>query len=337
MTIEERVPLEERIAVEVGATSCRITRLELLGGGAIQENWALDLIVDGGSRSGRHELVLRTDAPSRLDVSHGRLEEFAILRVAHQAGLTVPKPWLACADTAVIGKRFYIMGRCQGEARGQRLSKDEKVLAAGPVIVRQLGAEMAKLHRVRPPVASLGFLKVSSGPVALDRIGRYRAHLDHIGRHEPVLEWAMRHLERKAPPAVDPVLCHEDFRTGNYLIAGTEVSAILDWEFAAWSDPMEDIGWMLSRPWRFANPHLEAGGLAPASAFLDGYEEEAGRAVDRDWLPYWQAMAVVRWAVVALLQADRHLSGAQSSLELALTGHVLPELEAELLASIPLV
>ncbi len=42
-------------------------------------------------------------------------------------------------------------------------------------------------------------------------------------------------------------------------------------------------------------------------------------------------MALVRWAVIALQQAERHNSGAEPSLELALTAHVVPELEAEIL------
>ena len=42
-------------------------------------------------------------------------------------------------------------------------------------------------------------------------------------------------------------------------------------------------------------------------------------------------MAHVRWAVIAAQQAARHISGIEPSLELALTGHVIPELELEIL------
>ena len=38
-------------------------------------------------------------------------------------------------------------------------------------------------------------------------------------------------------------------------------------------------------------------------------------------------MAHLRWAIIALQQADRHISGEERSLELALTGRVLPEVE----------
>jgi hypothetical protein len=43
-------------------------------------------------------------------------------------------------------------------------------------------------------------------------------------------------------------------------------------------------------------------------------------------------MAHIRWAVIALQQAQRHLSGVERSLELALTGRIVAELEQEIIA-----
>ena len=42
-------------------------------------------------------------------------------------------------------------------------------------------------------------------------------------------------------------------------------------------------------------------------------------------------MAHVRWAVIACQQAARHVCSGEESLELALTAHVVPELELEVL------
>jgi hypothetical protein len=42
-------------------------------------------------------------------------------------------------------------------------------------------------------------------------------------------------------------------------------------------------------------------------------------------------MAHARWAVVALQQGERHVSGDEASLALALTGRRIAELEFELL------
>jgi aminoglycoside phosphotransferase (APT) family kinase protein len=106
----------------------------------------------------------------------------------------------------------------------------------------------------------------------------------------------------------------------------------LDWEFAGWGDGAEDIGWFCAACWRFGNDELEAGGVATRGDFYRGYERESGTRVDPDAVHYWEVAAHVRWAAIALLQADRHLSGAESSLELALTSHLVPELEYEILA-----
>ncbi len=70
-----------------------ITAFNRLPGGAIQENWLLDISVgDGGAWTGDHELVLRMDAPSTVAASHGRAREFALLKAAHKTGVTVPTP-----------------------------------------------------------------------------------------------------------------------------------------------------------------------------------------------------------------------------------------------------
>jgi hypothetical protein len=42
-------------------------------------------------------------------------------------------------------------------------------------------------------------------------------------------------------------------------------------------------------------------------------------------------MAHVNWALISVQQAQRHVSGEESSLLLALTAHITPELELEIL------
>ncbi|MNT81260.1 hypothetical protein D3C71_1836830 [compost metagenome] len=46
---------------------------------------------------------------------------------------------------------------------------------------------------------------------------------------------------------------------------------------------------------------------------------------------YWEVMAHLNWALIAIQQAERHVSGQERSLNLALTGHIVPELEWEIL------
>lgn len=126
-------------------------------------------------------------------------------------------------------------------------------------------------------------------------------------------------------------LIHRDYRTGNYVVRDGRLAGMLDWEFARWGDPREDLGWFTARCWRFAAPEREAGGIAEIEPFIEAYNRLAHRTVTAGQLPYWQVLAHLRWAVVALQQAWRHISGQQRSLELSLTGRLVPELEYEVL------
>ncbi|WP_439596090.1 phosphotransferase family protein [Falsiroseomonas sp.] len=312
------------LAQAAGDDALRLTALTRLSGGAIQQNWALDVEVSGAPQ----RWVLRTDAPAVLAVSHTRPQEFRLLRAARDAGVTVPEPLFLCEDTAVIGRPFFVMARVEGVAAPHRVVKDATLGGGREACVAALGRELARIHSIRPPRADLAFLGDPPADAALAAIAALRARLDAAGTPRPVLEWGLRALERKAPAPLPPVLCHNDFRTGNVMLDGQGVTAVLDWEFAGWGDPHADLGWFCAKCWRFGQVAQEAGGIGPREAFLAGY----GRPVDAARLPWWELLATIRWAVIAADQAARHLSGQERSLELALTGHMVPELEWDVLA-----
>jgi aminoglycoside phosphotransferase (APT) family kinase protein len=163
------------------------------------------------------------------------------------------------------------------------------------------------------------------------RLALYRRWLDDFDDPHPAAEWGLRWLELEKPAATEIVLLHGDFRTGNYLIDGDRLAAILDWEFASLGDPHEDIGWFCCKSWRFGALDREAGGLVPRATFYRAYEEHSGRSLDPRHLHYWEVMASLRWLILALQQRDRFLRGGERSLALALTGRRPAECEFELL------
>jgi aminoglycoside phosphotransferase (APT) family kinase protein len=328
-----RAALARWLGVAAGAADLRILALDKLSGGAIQENWGLTVEIGGEIR----DWVLRTDAPSGVSTSHGRAQEFALLEAAHDAGVTVPEPRYLCTDALVFGKPFYVMARVAGRAEGHILVRDAAVAAAGDALVERLGRELARIHAIRPPRDDLAFLALPDGPPALWRIATYRRYLDDMPDPNPPLEYALRWLERHAPEGGEITLCHSDFRTGNIMIDDARITGILDWEFAGWSDPMEDIAWFCARCWRFGAWDREAGGIGSREAFYRGYEAQSGRTIDRAVIPYWEVMGAVRWAVIALQQGERHLTGGEESLELALTGLRAPEMELDALLDIAVI
>ena len=323
--------LEKFLCQVAGARRVRVVKLEPLTGGAIQDNRHLLAEIDGGAFAGKLDAVLRMDAPSRIATSHDRAAEFAILKCAHRAGVKAPEPLWLCADAAVLGRPFFVMRRVEGAAAGHRLVKDADLRGYGERLAAELGAELAKIHAIPWPQSELAFLPALAQPPALALIATYREFLDDLADPAPAVEWGLAWLERNAHPQGAMALVHRDFRTGNYLVNEGKLAAVLDWEFAGPGDPDEDLGWFLAKCWRFGKIALEAGGVGSRETFLAAYERTAGRAVDRARIGYWEVMAHVRWAVIALQQAERHASGAEESLELALTAHVVPELELEIL------
>ncbi|WP_241687831.1 phosphotransferase family protein [Janthinobacterium sp. 17J80-10] len=323
--------LQRYLLAQAGAAQVAITKMARLSGGAIQENWALDVTVEGGPYQGKQTWVLRTDAPSAVAVSLTRPQEFAVLSVAYQAGVTVPRPLWLCRDPDVAGRDFFVMERIAGVAAGHRLVREAELVPNRAMLGEELGANLAQLHTVVPPQPSLDFLPAPYANHALETIAEYRRHLDHIDVASPALEWGLRWCELHAPASVPACLIHRDYRTGNYMVDQGKLSGVLDWEFAGWGDPREDIGWLMARCWRFSANEREAGGVSHAEDFLRGYQRISGRSFTRAELRYWQVMAHLRWAVIALQQAQRHLSGKQPSLELALTGRLVAELEYEII------
>ena len=328
---DRRPALARFLAAAGGARGCEVTGLFPLSGGSIQENWGLDANFSGGRLAGEQRLVLRAAAMTGVPSSLDRLQEFAVLKAAFAAGVTVPEPLFAEADPAVFGKPFLIMRRASGTAAAHRITRDPALDPALPAIAERLGRELARIHRIGPPRPDLGFLAPYEETGPAQQIAAFRADLDRHPTPRPVLEWGLRWLETHLPAPVPPVLCHHDFRTGNYLLDGPVLTGILDWEFAGWGDPHEDIGWFCSKGWRFARLDREAGGIADRAPFYRGYECESGAVIDPVRVHFWEVLASVRWAVIALQQSERHISGGERSLDLALTGRRAGECELEIL------
>jgi aminoglycoside phosphotransferase (APT) family kinase protein len=325
-SVRER--LQQFIREKAAAERVAISRLERMSGGAVQQNWALDAQLTGGVHLGEQHWVLRMDAPAKVAESLTRAEEFRVLQAMQEAGVLAPRPLWCSEDTGITGGAFFVMERLPGIAAGHKIARESNLVPDRQRLARELARNLARIHAVTPASMKLPFLKTS---LARDNIAHYRAYLDTLDESHPVLEWGLRWCENHSPLQEEITFIHRDYRTGNYLVADGRLSGILDWEFVGYGNPLEDVGWLFAKCWRFGQHHYPVGGVAHADDFLREYEAASGRAVDREDLLYWQVMAHVRWAVIALQQRERHRSGVERSLELALTGHILSDLELEIL------
>jgi aminoglycoside phosphotransferase (APT) family kinase protein len=323
--------LEDAIASwlsRVTGQPVHLQNLTLLSGGAIQENWAVDIVLPDETIAA----VVRCDAPSGVSDSLSRPQEFALLKAAFAAGVTVPGPlWLG--DASVLGRDFFIMRRAAGTAAGHKLVRDMSIAPDREELVRQVGREMARIHSIRPPRDDLDFLPLPDGHPVRAFIRESRQFLDQYHTAFPALEWGLRWLEQNLPAEEDLCLVHRDFRTGNFMANEQGLTAVLDWEFTSWSYALEDLGWFCARCWRFGqlDESKAAGGLGSREALFEGYREEAGRTLAAEDIHYWEVFAHVRWAMIAIKQGERHIAGEEPSLELALTAHIVPELSLHIL------
>ncbi len=311
----------------LGAERVHIAQAALLAGGAVQQNWRLDVEVTGGPRAGKHAWVLRTNAAASLDVSLDRVAEFRCIEAAHKRGVRVAEPIAVSADKGLIGRPFAIQALVAGTAQGRRIVRDPELATFGDGLAREIGDELSKIHRVRPASGVLPFLAIPMTNPSRRIVAELRSALDGASEARPALEYILVWLEQNAPEPAALTLVHGDFRTGNYMVDGGKLTAVLDWEFCHWGDSREDLGWFIARCWRFGNDDKVAGGIAKLASLLDGYNATAEVKVGAGELAYFEVQAAARWAAISLLQGDRFMRHGERSLELALTGLMPPEME----------
>jgi aminoglycoside phosphotransferase (APT) family kinase protein len=309
-----------------------IERLRRESGGASRQTWGFDAVVDGV----RHELILRRDPPTRgpsapkaeidRSVSIDRATEFRVLDAAFKAGVLAPEVLFELAPGDGLGEAF-VMRRIGGTAIARKLLRDAPYEGARKKIAGQLGEILARLHTVPP-----GDLPPLVHREAADHIAGQRRALDLLDRPLPVFELALSWLDRRKPaPTPRPVLVHGDYRTGNYLADETGVTAILDWEGAHLGDPIEDLGWLCVKSWRFGAVDKPAGGFGSREELWQAYERAGGFRVDPARAHWWEVFGTVRWGIICHNQAWRHLSGTIKSMELASIGRRAVETEVDLL------
>jgi aminoglycoside phosphotransferase (APT) family kinase protein len=305
-----------------------IERLSRQSGGASRQTWSFDALIRGE----RHALILRRDPPTRgktdreRAVAIDRATEFRVLQAAHAAGVKSPEPLFELTEEDALGEA-YVMRRIGGIAIARKLLRDAPYETARGRIASQLGEILARIHATDP--ATLPALPRRE---AADHIAELRRSLDALGQPQPVFELALTWLDRRKPAPLDqPVLVHGDYRTGNYLVDEAGVTTILDWELAHLGDPVEDLGWLCVKSWRFGAIDKPAGGFGSREELWSAYERAGGGKVDPVRAHWWEVFGTAHWGIICLNQAWKHLSGSIRSMEHASIGRRAVETEVDLL------
>ncbi len=294
-----------------------------LGGGASQEIWLLR--VAGGEPEERN-IVLRRDAEGTLStLARTRFEEYALMQAVYDAGVPVPKV-LFC-PLQFEGRDAFFMEHVEGETIGRRLVQHQEYAQTRASLPAQVMRALVDLHAVNPSCLPC----LGTPQTALDLVEALEHDLDVCDEGHPALELGLRWLRTHAPPLTRSALVHGDFRMGNFVVGPDGLRAVLDWELAHLGDPDEDLGWFCVRAWRFGADRLAAGGVTTRERLLELHLAAGGHDVTAERLRYWEIFGNVKWGIVALSQAGRHLRGNARNVELAVLGRTAAETEREIL------
>ncbi|CAN5585898.1 hypothetical protein BH10ACT1_BH10ACT1_20470 [soil metagenome] len=313
---ETESELAEGLGQLLGA---EIEGLRRLSGGASRETWAFDAVDGPGEK---RPLILQRIRPGLAMGGPSLATEDALLAAAAAAGVPVP-PVVADGEAArpFVGEG-RVTGHVDGEALGPRIVRSERYATARTRLAGQCGRALAAIHSIEPGAVP--------GLAPVDTLGRLRDGLDGLDEHRPAFELALRWLAANQPPAGSEGVVHGDFRIGNLLVDETGLRAVLDWELAHLGDPLEDLGWLCVRAWRFGGDG-EVGGVAPLADLLDAYAEATGTPVDPEAVRWWIVAGTLTWGLICAVQARRHLDGHIRSVELATIGRRICETEYDLL------
>jgi len=267
------------VAAQLGG---EVASCERISGGASRLSCSLGL--DPPARAG--EAFLRVDSGSGplAGTIFTLQREVAVMSALAGSQVRVPQIFgFSAAHSAVL------MEKVKGTANFFSVTDAEQAAQLQDNLLRQL----ALLHQV-PVDTRRVFGDTAPGTVreTLREDVRFWGELyrRHVAHPEPVLTYALDWLHRAALGGDQPpVLIHGDIGPGNFLFAGTEVTALIDWELTHAGHPLEDLACIIARtlgvPFGNLRRHIVT------------YGKLSGREVDPAELDYCVVLVLTRWCI----------------------------------------
>ena len=299
-----------------------IENLTRLSAGASRETWSFDAVESGRRRGGtRHELILQRDRSGAAGEASAR--EGELVGYARRGGVPTPEVVVSARTPNPLERSFSVTRRLTGESIARRLLRDDEYSAARAGLVGDFGRALAAIHALEPAPME-GVLTSVDDPVE-----SMRTSLDALTDRHPVFELVLRWLSDHRPPARPTRIVHGDFRLGNLLVDRGGLVAVLDWELAHLGDPVEDLGWLCVRAWRFGE-RPAVGGLGDRELLLAAYRAESGVEVGLDELLWWEVYGTLKWALSTLVMGTMFQPGVPAVLEQGVIARRVAETEYDL-------
>jgi aminoglycoside phosphotransferase (APT) family kinase protein len=287
------------------ATDIRIDDLTPVSGGNARKAYRFDFIQD--------------DHPAMpcimlMQAGAGQLEsdlttEFRVIEALNDTDVPSPRALWLDADGKELGSPTVIMERVRGVTDILALRAPEPA-SRNRAVALAFAEAGAKLHAV--DVTGLDFLGAPTREnAAAIQVSLWKAQfLKHRMEPHPAIAFAFQWLKANAPAAERISLVHGDFRLGNFLYEGEEITALLDWEMAHLGDPVEDIAWAYRSLW---TPEMHV----PIDEFVRHYAASGGISVKPETLLFYRLFSEIKHAVISLTAAKSFADGRTRNLRLA--------------------
>lgn len=350
--------VEQAVTQQPELAGARLMAAQRLSGGAINQNFLVTLVSEMGGpfqwvmrRSQSQSIPGSHDRSAEFEII--RYAHALGVKVPAPIAVVVREGQMASFFGYVPGDADArrLVSLLGGRQSAQVTGRDSPHTGIRPAqlaaVTESLGEQIGRLHRgqINTEHSSAALVSVL-GPMPQDSIQASLATVEkafaRLSRPAQYLHFAVQAILNDRPARLAqrrPCLCHNDFRLGNLMMvlpqkkqdrgqtqvtpvaesADLGLSAVLDWEFADWGDPMADIGWLTAPCWRFGGA-MPVAGFGTLEDLLRGYYRENPEPLPVDELPFWQRLAHVRWGIIAAQQAERVVFGDPESVELLITG-----------------
>jgi aminoglycoside phosphotransferase (APT) family kinase protein len=265
-----------------GCASVAVRAVHEIPGGRSKRTVRAELEAAGALPS---ELVLRLDTGRGVGTSV--LDEFTLLDRVARRGLPVPEPLWLESSPAPFGQPFIVFRRMAGAAAGDLI---EGAFRKEARTARALARALAQVH-------AGGTALLENADERGPAVSHTRSLLTHYREWwrlkkpfpslviEAAFLWLFRGLDRGLG---DATVVHADTGFHNLLLDEAGNACLLDWEFAHFGDPAEDLA--------SCRPAVEQ--CMPWADFMAEYQREGGKPVSDFRLNYFEIWRPLRNAVV---------------------------------------
>ncbi|SCX32421.1 Predicted kinase, aminoglycoside phosphotransferase (APT) family [Mycolicibacterium fluoranthenivorans] len=266
-----------------------VSALRPLTGGASSLTYA-------GCIAGRR-IVVKV-APSGVEpIAHRNvLRQSRIIRALERTNVPVPHILFEDAGRPPRVPPLYAMSFLEGTSTEPLFDLHAPHLSDATIAARfrNSARALARLHSLDPTTVDVGDDLVLRPQDEIDRWSRTLQTVDPA--LVPGWRYVSAALESLLPSPVRPAIVHGDFRLGNLLAVGEEITAVIDWEIWSISDPRVDLGWFLinSDPATYQRTTRYANAAPSTDELIATYCEELG--ADLPELQWFESLACFKSA-----------------------------------------